>query len=218
MNHELQEYRKEINNIDNQIMELLSKRQKVVNNVSDLKSDSLKNSFIMPQREKSMIQLLQKQNPNIDPHLIQYLWRGIISYSLYSEKPFKIHLSKQCKSAELLAYFPSPIPKNFHPDITSIVNNIKNTTNDLIVLNYNEVIDNYKVITKNNFFCFKRFSTDKSLVFGVIKPEFLANEVNLYIEGINNGKDASNSLYKKDDLIIIERNEKDLNSLYIGSY
>jgi chorismate mutase len=215
MHEELQDYRQQIDQIDNQIISLLTKRQEIVNSVSKLKVKSLGSSFIMPRREKDMIKSLQHKYPHIRPELIQYLWRGIISHSLYSEKPFKLHISKQCQIEELFAYFPNFITKEIHNDISSIIGN----TDDLIILGYDEAILLHQKLLKNNLICFNKFAKDQSLIFGHINQEFLSTNTKLYIE--KNNQERSNDisvLFQQDNISLVESPNVNDNKILLGSY
>ena len=43
----------------------------------------------MPKEKKEMLARLKSSSSSIPQELIQYIWRGIISFSLFSEKDFK---------------------------------------------------------------------------------------------------------------------------------
>lgn len=217
MQEKLQSYRKEIDQIDNQIIDLLEQRQEIVNLVSELKMQNLANCFIMPKREKEMLKKLEQKSQNIAPELIQHIWRGIISYSLYSEKPFKIHTSQKSKIAELSCYFPGFISKEQHSNIIEIVQKAEHTSNDLIVLSYEEVALCKKAIEQNNLLCFKKFTQDQTFAFAHIEKQFLADDTKLYIAEHTNNTNAL-TIYQDAQVSLVESADDIKGMTFIGSF
>lgn len=87
---ELEELREHINIIDYQIVELLSKRMKLVSKIGELKS--CPQSVRDHQREYEIIQRLKTiaEKKDVDPYIIETIYRNIFDYSVaLQEKQFR---------------------------------------------------------------------------------------------------------------------------------
>ena len=190
MESNLEKFRTQINQIDTQLLKLLSERQDIVDNVSEIKTSSLSKSFLMPKREKDMLHTLTK-NSNLNNNIIEYIWRGIISNSLYSEQQFSIHINNKINDQELQSYFPYFVPKIKYKNTNMEIAKIKKNPGDLIVLGYEDALEHHKVLKHNEYLCFKNFTKDKSLTFARIDKEFLAKDCFLYVVDAGNLNDKS---------------------------
>lgn len=74
---ELRLFRKEINKIDNQIIELLNKRGKIVQKIGNLKKIVDLDVF-QPQREKEIIKRMKNKSKLLNKVSIEAIWKEII--------------------------------------------------------------------------------------------------------------------------------------------
>src|SRR6056297_4117718 len=87
---DLQELRMRIAEIDDQILDLLNRRARVVLEVGRSKSDKEKD-FYVPSREQRIYERLAAGNPGPFPtEAIRRVYREIISASLSLEHPMKV--------------------------------------------------------------------------------------------------------------------------------
>jgi chorismate mutase len=217
MESNLEEFRDKINKIDLKLLELLSERQTFVDKVSQVKSKKLTSSFIMPRREKEMMKRLI-ENSNLNQNMVEYIWRGIISNSLYSEQNFTIHISSKIINDELSSYFPYFIPKITYKNTQMEIAKIKENKGDLIVIPYTEIVENYKTLNHFGYLCFKNLTKDKSLIFARIDKEFLAKDRFIYIIDEANIKQIAKILHKDKHINLIETTEKKEFGFFLGSY
>ncbi|MBM4135676.1 MAG: prephenate dehydratase [Nitrospira sp.] len=87
---ELEKLRKEIDEIDNQILELLNKRAHVVIEIAHIKRN--KNAkFYSPEREREILERLTSLNKGPFPNdTLKVIYREILSASLSLEEPLKV--------------------------------------------------------------------------------------------------------------------------------
>ncbi|MFX1363411.1 MAG: prephenate dehydratase [Promethearchaeota archaeon] len=78
--NELENYRKEINNIDNKLIELLNERSKFVQKIGNLKI-KLRMDTHQPKREKEIIDRIKQKSTILKPMSIEAIWKEIISAS-----------------------------------------------------------------------------------------------------------------------------------------
>jgi chorismate mutase/prephenate dehydratase len=102
---QLLKFREEIDKIDNQIIDLLGARAKVVMEVGKYKKESGEKFFIRANREADMIKkLVTRADQAIPKSLIVSIWRKIISSANILEQDLKIAVHNPNKSAEFF-YF-----------------------------------------------------------------------------------------------------------------
>lgn len=89
---DLIKYRNQIDQIDNEIVNLLIKRTKIVEKVGEYKSlHSKTSSFIRSGREANMLRdLIKKLEKTFPPQAVATIWRMIISTSLSTEQKMTI--------------------------------------------------------------------------------------------------------------------------------
>jgi len=86
----LRKLRKEIDKIDEHILELLNKRAEIVLKIASVKSET-QVGFYSPEREREIIQRLQKLNKGPFPNdALKVIFREILSASLSLEEPLKV--------------------------------------------------------------------------------------------------------------------------------
>lgn len=92
MNEKLAEFRTKIDAIDDELIRLLNQREKIVEQVGELKSKEIKSgSFIRPAREANMLRrIVSKNESNFPKAALAAIWRNIISGSLNIEQKLKI--------------------------------------------------------------------------------------------------------------------------------
>ncbi|MEW6214269.1 MAG: prephenate dehydratase [Nitrospirota bacterium] len=87
---EIEKLRKEIDEIDNEILELLNKRVKVVIEIAHIKRNE-KTKFYSPEREMEILERLKALNKGPFPNdTLKVIYREILSASLSLEEPLKV--------------------------------------------------------------------------------------------------------------------------------
>lgn len=87
---ELEKLRREIDQIDNEILKLLNKRAEVVIGISHIKRNE-KATFYSPEREREILERLTALNKGPFPHeTLKVIYREILSASLSLEEPLKV--------------------------------------------------------------------------------------------------------------------------------
>jgi len=90
MQRDLAELRRQIDAIDDRILDLLNQRAKVVIQVGEAKAGQQREYFV-PSRERAIFERLQSANPGPFPtEAIHRVYREIISASLSLEEPLKV--------------------------------------------------------------------------------------------------------------------------------
>lgn len=130
--------RSEIDNIDDQILQLLSKRMQVVEKVRDLKKSHGENFFIKSAREADMIKdLVSKADPLLKPSTIVNIWRKIITNSNILEQSLKIALHNPLNQKEydymLREYYSDMVPIISHDSINNVVLEIQKNNAQIAV-------------------------------------------------------------------------------------
>jgi len=74
---ELEDFRKAISNIDNEIIDLLNKRGKVAQKIGEIKK-KLKLEVYQPDREKEVIERMKKNTSLLKPVNVEAIWKEII--------------------------------------------------------------------------------------------------------------------------------------------
>ena len=101
MEKNLQKFRLEIDNIDTQLIELISKRIETVKKVGEIKKQN-KNIFYVPERESSIINKLSKKFPHIENSIIEKIITEVISSCRNYEKQFNIAVEHDVLSLSAL--------------------------------------------------------------------------------------------------------------------
>jgi chorismate mutase/prephenate dehydratase len=87
---ELEKLRREIDQIDNEILKLLNKRAEVVIGIAHIKRNE-KAKFYSPEREREILERLTALNKGPFPHeTLKVIYREILSASLSLEEPLKV--------------------------------------------------------------------------------------------------------------------------------
>ncbi|MFX0041267.1 MAG: prephenate dehydratase [Candidatus Hodarchaeota archaeon] len=76
----LEEYRKIINEIDNEIIKLLNKRGIIVSKIGEIKK-RLNLEVIQPEREKEILERIKSQSKILKPESVEAIWKEIFSAS-----------------------------------------------------------------------------------------------------------------------------------------
>lgn len=134
----LNQCRSEINTIDEQILDMLSKRMNVVKKVREIKQSHAESFFIKSGREADMIkELLKKADPLLPASMIISIWRKIITSSNMLEQSLKIALHNPHKLAEynylVREYYSDFVPIISHDSINNIVSEIEKNTAQIAV-------------------------------------------------------------------------------------
>src|SRR5882724_448251 len=88
----LQELRKEIDSIDEQVHRLLMARGDIIDRLIQVKQTQEVGSAFRPAREASMMrQLVQRHRGILPLDTIESIWRVIISTFTYVQAPFSVH-------------------------------------------------------------------------------------------------------------------------------
>lgn len=101
---EIEKLRKEIDEIDNRILELLNKRAEVVIDIAHIKRNE-KTKFYSPEREREIVERLISLNKGSFPNdTLKVIYREILSASLSLEEPLKVsYLGPQATFTHLAA-------------------------------------------------------------------------------------------------------------------
>ncbi|MBL6785670.1 MAG: chorismate mutase [Rickettsiales bacterium] len=218
MNKNLAQFREKINQLDDEIIKILEERQKIVNQVSKLKAENISASFLMPKREKEMLARLKSSSSSIPQELIQYIWRGIISFSLFSEKDFKINKSHITSEDELTKYFAAIIPIINHVNIEETLHNFEKHNEDIIILSYQETIKHHKLLLNKQLVCFKKFEKDEALAFAKITQNYLDDEKFLLLGKLEKSDKTAKLIYQDKNFDLFESEKNDQNNKFLGSY
>ncbi len=134
----LSQCRNEINVIDDEILQLLSQRMKIVSQVRQIKESSGEKFFIKSGREADMIKsLIAKANPVLPKSTIISIWRKIITSSNMLEQSIKIALHNPQKLSEynylVREYYSDFVPIISYDSITNIVSEIEKNSAQIAV-------------------------------------------------------------------------------------
>lgn len=77
---ELVVYRKEIDKIDDRIIELLNERGRIAQKIGNLKKQANKDLY-QPQREKDIIERMKCKSVILNPMSVEAIWREIMDAS-----------------------------------------------------------------------------------------------------------------------------------------
>lgn len=124
----LEDLRRRIDAIDNQLLKLLADRMEIVEQVGQLKrQNGQEGVFIRPKRESDMMKgILAKGAGKFPKQALFSIWRSIISASLQVENPFRVITTKQV-GREVFEYFGSVTEYILFDTTEQVVENITNS-------------------------------------------------------------------------------------------
>ena len=133
----LENLRKQIDEVDAQLLALLQQRMKFVKQVGNIKEKT--GSLIRPAREASMMRKLVAVGSSVfTAGIIYSIWRAIIAGSTQQEAPFSLSIynADETKSAYWLAreYFGADTPCRFHNNTLPLVHEVATATNIVGIL------------------------------------------------------------------------------------
>ena len=216
MKEKLEIFRKEIDKIDFQILELLDKRAAIVEKVGKLKEQEQQDySFIKADREADMINELLSRRQKTPKNLIINIWRNIISSSLQIEQKFSAYLYQQYNiSSKTAAYLGNVIPVNVQNKPKA--NEIKELLNNNNIFIFSEDEGEIWKFLEDNL-AYKIFAkiTDQKIYYfcAKLKSSPLMKK-NLYAVRDS----ASNKVVFRSANITIVEAEVVTNATYIGGY
>jgi len=134
----LNQCRSEINAIDEQILNLLAKRMKIVEKVREIKQNNKEKFFVKSGREADMIKNLVSKSDSILPKsAIVGIWRKIITSSNMLEQSLCIVIHNPNKLAEynylVREYYSDFVPIINHDSVTNVVSEIEKNTAQIAV-------------------------------------------------------------------------------------
>ncbi len=137
-NEKLSNLRKEIDDIDIKILDLLKDRFGVVENVKKLKDNENDDFYIKSAREADMIRnLINKSGDKLPKSLIVDIWRKIISFSNCSEQELKIALHNPDKIPDLKHilrfYYNDEIPVISHDTVSTVVMELESKKSQIAI-------------------------------------------------------------------------------------
>ncbi len=126
LNSKLQNLRKEIDKIDDQIISLFAQRMNVVMQVSELKKNNQDNFFIKSGREADMLkELVKKECANFSKATIINIWRKIITTANMHEQKISlaIHNPKNIVDYDYIVreYYSNEVPISSFDSASSVV-------------------------------------------------------------------------------------------------
>ena len=161
----LEDFRAQIDAIDNELLTLLASRMEIVEKVGRLKrSEGAKGSFIRPKREDAMMRvILDKGAGKFPKEALFSIWRTIISASLQVENPFRVLTTKQA-GKEIYEYFGAFSEYVLFDDAVDVIKNM--STSDVGVLpnsaDFSQLPESCKVFAKiGNFRAFANIKEDQ---------------------------------------------------------
>lgn len=126
----LSEFRREIDKIDNQIIDLLKERMKIVAQVGEYKRSCNEHFLIKSSREADMVKdLVIKSDGAFPKSTIVSIWRKIITSANMIEQEIKIALHNPTKIADyeylVKEYYGDFVTIYFHDSVTNIVSSME---------------------------------------------------------------------------------------------
>lgn len=134
----LRECRDEIDAVDNEIINLLEKRLKIVGKVRNIKENNGEKFFIKSSREADMIKnLLEKAPKSMPKSAIISIWRKIITSSNMLEQPLKIAVFNPTKNVHYESlvqdYYADFVPLIHHDSVNNVVLEIEKNNAQIAV-------------------------------------------------------------------------------------
>lgn len=139
----IDELRKEIDRIDDSVLELIDKRYELVKRVGEIKRTSSQGVFV-PEREKAIIdRLSQKKIPALPKKVISAIYREIISGARLIEHPITVVYLKGDLLSIQAAYakFGSCIKLKPLPNISDLLSKTKNKLNTYAVIPHADCLE-----------------------------------------------------------------------------
>jgi len=134
----LNQYRSEIDNIDEKILQLLEERMQIVNKVRKIKHENGEKFFIKSAREADMIKnLVIKANNILPSSTIVNIWRKLITSSNMVEQPISVALHNPNKTSEynylVQEYYADFVPITNHDSVNNVVLEIEKNTSQIAI-------------------------------------------------------------------------------------
>src|SRR3979411_1036180 len=135
----LQELRKEIDSIDEQVHRLLMARGDIIDRLIPVKQTQEVGSAFRPAREASMMRELVRRHRGILPlDTIESIWRVIISTFTYLKAPFSVHadisLGESAMRDSARFHFGFTVPYLAHFSAPAAVEAVANSKRDLALV------------------------------------------------------------------------------------
>lgn len=141
----LTENRKEIDQIDQKLLNLIHERSKLVINAGKIKKKSGDKTFYRPDREASLIKTLQKKNKSSIPgENIKFIFKEIISACFTLEKKIKVYyLGPKGTFSEIatIMHFGSSVEKLETENIIDIFKEVAKNKNSYGILPFENSIE-----------------------------------------------------------------------------
>ena len=141
----LTDNRKEIDHIDQKLLDLIHERSRLVINAGKIKKKSGDKTFYRPDREASLIKFLQKKNKSSIPtENIKFIFKEIISACFILEKKIKVYfLGPRGTFSEIAAakHFGSSVEKLETENIQNIFKEVFKNKNSYGVLPFENSIE-----------------------------------------------------------------------------
>jgi chorismate mutase len=134
----LNQYRGEIDNIDEKILQLLKERMQIVAKVRKIKHDNGEKFFIKSAREADMIKnLVAKAGGALPKSTIVNIWRKLITSSNMVEQPIRVALHNPNKISDynylLREYYADFVPITNHDSVNNVVLEIEKNNSQIAV-------------------------------------------------------------------------------------
>lgn len=137
----LEEIRRDIDAIDDRLLELLGKRIIASVRVRQVKSQTgtLASSPVRPAREAMILRrLMDRRQPDMSPDLLVRLWRVILTSSILAQAPVTVHMSRALaatgRQRALVAEHFCAIPVIEHDDELAVLVHLSANRGDLGVV------------------------------------------------------------------------------------
>ncbi|MCB1378788.1 MAG: chorismate mutase [Alphaproteobacteria bacterium] len=137
----LEDIRREIDAIDDQMLDLIARRIAASVSVRQVKSTSgsLASSPIRPAREAQILRRLFDRKPaEVSPQFLFRLWRVILTSSTLAQAPVTAHLSVEINGRAdlrtLVADHFCATPVQVHPDQASVLTQLASSPGDIAIL------------------------------------------------------------------------------------
>lgn len=215
MHENLKSLREEIDNIDQEILQLLEERQKVVHRVGKYKSANKEICFIKPDREDQMLKILCEKQQSLPRKLIVKIWRAIISASLITEKNFTILSCTKNLFKEGLpivsAYFADQVKIKSFPSFEELSTAFSYHPESIIAVSTEQKDILFELLENSNnkiFASFELHEGKKIFLIAQIKEENLANGQNFYLVTSNTPQETKEKIDSCNASVLTEKGNK----------
>lgn len=218
MSQKLQFLRKKIDFIDNEILELLEKRQCAVKEVGELKVAKGDNCFIKPDREDSMLKNLCDRTKIVPRNLIISIWRSVISSSLVTEKEFTILILEGKTYAQALVdlnlYFSGQVEIKSFATALELEENFSERSHSVMAIpSFSKDIFKILASGENKIFAViggKKSKKDALYVIAQIKPQDLAVGDSFYVLRAESYEELGKVLHQnRGEVVVVEEHSDD---------